>query len=441
MKHAICLILSLFLCCFFAVGDNTPSSKNTGTKNALCLSTIVIDAGHGGKDPGAVSKDKKTYEKTFTLDIANRFAECVRSGLPQVKVILTRSKDEFIELRQRADIANKADANLFISIHINSNNSTSPNGYSVHILGQSSQKDRDLFAYNMDMVKRENSVIMLEDNYQTHYQGFNPSDSESYIFMQLMQNAFLEQSLLFASIVSEKLRGGPIKNDRGIDQNPFYVLWRTSMPAVLIELGYISNQNDLVALQNAEDRQIIAQRLFEALNTYKTLYDSSVKLGGSDDNQSSSSAPATKPTSTATTSPTPATAPTAAASAQSAKPSSAKPATVPVEAASAQSAKPTTANDAASAKTETTTTAVATPNATPVLYGTQVFATSTRLDPSDKRLLGWEPTVIQTKSLYKYIIGVCDSKAEATKNFQKLKSSFPGCFMVKIVDGKTERAD
>ena len=210
MKHAICIALSLLLTAIIAPAQN----------NTLKLSTVVIDAGHGGKDAGAVSKDSKTYEKTLALDIANRFAARIKAELPSVNVVQTRSTDVFVELRERAAIANRAGANLFVSIHINSNKSTSPNGYSVHILGQSSNKDRDLFAYNMDVVSRENSVILLEDDYKTNYQGFNPSDPESYIFLQLMQNAYLEQSLLFASMASQHLEGGPIKANRGISQNP-----------------------------------------------------------------------------------------------------------------------------------------------------------------------------------------------------------------------------
>lgn len=370
MKHTICIILSLLLGGFSALAQ----------QKDLCLNTVVIDAGHGGKDAGAVSKDNKNYEKTFTLDIAKRFAECIKNGLPDIKVVLTRSTDEFLELRERAEIANRAHANLFISIHINSNYSTSPGGYSIHILGQSSQKDRDLFAYNMDVVKRENSVILLEDDYKTHYQGFDPSDPESYIFMQLMQNAYLEQSLLFASIVSKNLKNGPIKTDRGIDQNPFYVLWKTSMPAVLLELGFISNSADLAALKKPDERQKIAERLFESLKDYKTLYDSSVKLGG----------------------------------------------------------------EQAKTKSESITEQVkeqepAAPAETKVLYGTQIFATSTRLDAEDKRLLGWKPQVIQIKSLYKYIIGISESPEEARKNYEQIKISYPGCFMVMISEGATTR--
>lgn len=244
----------------------------------LKLRTVVIDAGHGGKDAGAVSKDKKSYEKTFTLSIASSLAEKIRNEFPDVKVVMTRTTDKFVELRDRAEIANKAGGQLFISVHINSSVSTSPNGYSVHILGQSSNKNRDLFAYNMDVVKRENSVILLEDDYSTKYQGFDPSDEQSYIFMTLMQNAHLEQSLLVASVISEKLKGGPIKADRGIWQNPFYVLWKTAMPAVLVELGFISNQNDLSNLKQESKREDIAERLFQAFKEYKGIYDSSLDI-------------------------------------------------------------------------------------------------------------------------------------------------------------------
>ena len=205
-------------------------------------------------------------------------AEKIKEAFPDVKVVQTRTTDKFVELRDRAAIANKAGGQLFISIHINSAWSTSPNGYSVHILGQSSDKNRDLFAYNMDVVKRENSVILLEDNYTTKYAGFDPSDEQSYIFMSLMQNAHLEQSLLAASIISEKLKGGPIRADRGIWQNPFYVLWKTAMPAVLVELGFISNANDLAILKKDGNRKELADRLFEAFKEYKEVYDGSLEI-------------------------------------------------------------------------------------------------------------------------------------------------------------------
>ncbi len=330
----------------------------------LKLRTVVIDAGHGGKDAGAVSKDKKSYEKTFTLSIASTLAEKIRKEFPDVKVVMTRTTDRFVELRDRAEIANKAGGQLFISVHINSSVSTSPNGYSVHILGQSSNKNRDLFAYNMDVVKRENSVILLEDDYSTKYQGFDPSDEQSYIFMTLMQNAHLEQSLLVASVISEKLKGGPIKADRGIWQNPFYVLWKTAMPAVLVELGFISNQNDLSNLKQESKREDLAERLFQAFKDYKGIYDSSLDIHHEEE-------------------------------------------TTP----------PVTAD---------------------VRYGTQIFASSRSIDPSDEMFMGYVPTVINIGSLNKYIIGVFESEDEARKANQEIKTKYPGCFMVRLSsDGVT----
>ena len=377
MKHTIRLILSLLLSAAFSA---------SAFADGLRLGTVVIDAGHGGKDPGCISKDKKTYEKTLALDIATKFSDLIKADFPDVNVILTRSTDEFLELRERADIANRANANLFISLHINASSSSSPNGYSVHILGQSSQKNRDLFAENMDIVKRENSVILLEDDYQTHYQGFNPSDPESYIFMSLMQNSNLEQSLLLASIISEKLKGGPIKSDKGIRQNPFYVLWRTSMPAVLVELGFISNDTDLAALRQDDKRTELAKRLLNAFKDYKQLYDSS--LGLDRDDAKAPSAPKGSGKETSKEAP---------------KESGSKSADV-----------------------------------SGALYGTQIFATSKAIDnASDKRFLGWKPYVVQIGNLYKYVIGVSSFQEEARKNNAAIKKDYTGSFMVEIKDGKT----
>lgn len=244
----------------------------------LGLSCVVIDAGHGGKDPGCVSADKKTYEKSLTLDIANKLATKIREAYPDVNVVLTRESDKAVALDERATIANKAKADLFISLHINSTARTSPNGFSIHVLGQSTDSNKDLFAYNMDVCRRENEVITLEEDYTNKYEGFDPNDPESFIFMSLMQNAHLEQSLKFAEKVRLKLKGGAIKADRGIWQNGFMVLWRTAMPSILVELGFMSNPNDLAVLRDKNKREDIAQRLFLAFREYKIDYDES--LGG-----------------------------------------------------------------------------------------------------------------------------------------------------------------
>lgn len=241
----------------------------------------------------------------------------------------------------------------------------------------------------MDVVKRENSVILLEDDYNTKYQGFNPSDEESWIFMKLMQNAYLEQSLLAASVISEKLKAGPIKADRGIWQNPFLILWQTAMPAVLVELGFISNTMDLATLRQEDNRNRLADCLFEAFKDYKALYDSSVEIRHPREEKAAPAEPvAEKPVQT----------------------NSAPVKTEPVAAAPAIA-----------------------------LYGTQIFASSRTIDPSDPMFYGYIPVVINIGSLNKYIIGVFEDPEEARKANISIKEKYPSSFMVKIVDGATSR--
>lgn len=352
-------------------------------QKSLSLSTVVIDPGHGGHDPGAVSQDGKTYEKTLTLDIAKRLGEKIRSGCPGVKVILTRETDKYVELGTRADIANKAGADLFISIHINSIAKSGPNGYSVYVLGKSQNKNKDLFAYNMNVCKRENSVILLEDDYTTKYQGFDPSDPESFIFLQLTQNSHLEQSLNFAQTVAGKLRGGPIQADRGVWQDSFLVLWRTAMPAVLVELGFISNATDLKALRSQENRDKIAAGLYNAFVAYKAGYDKSVSIDTAvSDNSSTGSA----------------------------------------SAGNSSSGNSSAGNASSAASSE-------------VLYGVQIFAGPTKLSPKDKAFMGYEPLIVDAGRIYKYIIGVSDSEEGARAEFGKIREKYKDAFLVKV-EGK-----
>lgn len=241
---------------------------------ALKLRTVVIDPGHGGHDAGCVSRDRQTKEKDLVLDIGKRLAEKIRRECPDVKVIMTRSDDRFIELYDRAKIANKANANLFISIHVDAvdtrrnPNWRTVNGYTVYTMGESKNNA------NMETIKRENSVILLEDDYTTKYQGFDPNDTESYIFFSLMQNANQEQSVHFGEIVSREMgKNGPFRHSKGIRQAPFLVLWRTAMPSVLVECGYITSEGDLAVLRTEEGRDKIAARLCWGFRIYKAEYE------------------------------------------------------------------------------------------------------------------------------------------------------------------------
>lgn len=280
MRKSYLYILSIFF--FVCLGSLTIYADEND--KSLGLNTVVIDAGHGGKDPGGVSRDKKTYEKNLVLDIAKRFGQKIKDKYPDVKVIYTRTTDVYLTLNERALIANRNDADLFISIHTNANNSPSVHGASVHILGQSRDPKRDLYAGKMDVSRRENSVILLEDDYTTDYQGFDPDSPESFIFFNLMQNAYYEQSVLFASEVDKNLRKTDfaISNYTGIHQDPFWLLWKTAMPAVLLELGFISNPADLKVLTSVDGRNDIADKLLEAFSSFKSAYDASLNAKHTD---------------------------------------------------------------------------------------------------------------------------------------------------------------
>ena len=237
--------------------------------NSVRLRTVVIDAGHGGHDPGAISKSTKLKEKDINLDIALRLGARIEKEFPDVKVIYTRNKDRFVELAERGNIANRNHADLFISIHVNSAKSTAAAGTETFVMGTDKSQS------NMEVCKRENSVILLEDDYTTTYEGFDPDNPESYIIFNLMQNAHFEQSISFASMVQKQFsENGPIKKSRGVRQAPLMVLWRTTMPSVLIEVGFLSNTSDRNIMVQESNRQKIAYDIFRAFSEFKAQYDS-----------------------------------------------------------------------------------------------------------------------------------------------------------------------
>ena len=402
-----------FLAVLFAITAFLAPASMSGQDSAshIKLSTVVIDPGHGGKDAGCISPSGKTMEKTVVLDIATLLADKIRAGFPGVNVIMTRDDDTFVELQGRADIANKAKANLFISIHVNSvdGKKSGPNGYSVHILGQYTSKKKDLYAGNMDVVRRENSVIKLEDDYSTKYEGFDPSDPESYIFMNLMQNAFLEQSLKFARMVDAEMKGGAIKASRGISQDPFYVLWRTAMPAVLVECGFMSNPTDREALITSKGKDRIASDLYDAFCRYKKEYDgvSAVKVQPKPQETEEVKAPDPEPV----------------------------PATE-TEKESEPEVKP-----AETAVTETPVASETEEKDTDegVIYGTQVLASSKDMSQDDPFFKGHPFKRFKAGNFYRYVLGVSSDIDKAREEFSTLKVSYPDSFLVKVENGAFTR--
>lgn len=253
----------LVIFCLFLSGNLTAQGGSS-----VSIRKVVIDAGHGGKDPGTVSPDGRVKEKDITLAVALKLGELISKNHPHIEVIYTRKSDVAVALDKRSAIANKSKADLFISIHVNGARSRAATGTETFVMGP------DKSSSNLEVTMLENSVILLEgDDYHTRYEGFNPNDPESYIIFTLLQNAHLEQSLIMASLVQSAFDKGPIKINRGIKQAPFLVLWRTSMPSVLVELGFISNANDLRYLRDKKYQDQFASLIFEAFEKYKQQYD------------------------------------------------------------------------------------------------------------------------------------------------------------------------
>lgn len=224
------------------------------------VNKVVIDAGHGGKDPGAVGKNSR--EKDITLAIALKLRDAINKELPEVETILTRSKDVFVELHRRAKIANNSKADLFISIHCNSAKSKAAHGVETYVMGLKKS------AANLEVAKLENASILLEENYVMEYDGFDPTSPEGHIFFSMIQNSFLDKSLEFAGNVQHELLSKSNFHNRGVKQDVFLVLYKTAMPGVLIEVGFISNANEEKYLMSEEGQQKTADAICKALVDY-----------------------------------------------------------------------------------------------------------------------------------------------------------------------------
>ena len=330
-------------------------------QEAMSVRTVVIDAGHGGHDPGTVHGSVK--EKDINLEVAMALGKRIKEGYPDVKVIYTRTKDVFIPLVQRSSIANRNKADLFISIHVNSGGkNSSARGTETFVMGMDKSKS------NMELCKRENSVITLEKDYSTTYAGYDPDEADSFIFFNLMQTAQFEQSIYFASLVEDNFtKGGPIRNSRGIKQAPLLVLWQTTMPSVLVEVGFLSSSADRKILTDRESREKMAGCIYDAFVSYKKKYDPSSEPMPSD--------------------------------------------TVTVVSPDIRPAPSPEAD---------------------TLYRVQIFAVSSKLPAGAAPFQGEKNyEYIQAGGLYKYVIGKFEKRSDAEALLATLKTKFPGAFVVK----------
>jgi N-acetylmuramoyl-L-alanine amidase len=256
----VCLLLISFLAIFSAEGQ----------KKNPALKTVVIDAGHGGKDPGTIVGQAR--EKNIVLDIALKLGKYVQQNHKNIKVVFTRDNDYYVPLMDRAQIANKINADLFISIHANYCDNPTINGTETYVLGLHRTED------NLNVAKKENSVILLEDDYSRRYEGFNPNLSESYIMFELIQDTYLDQSLRFATILQSNFKELAQRHDRDVRQAGFLVLRETAMPSVLIETGYLSNKKENSFLLTDEGRSEIAHSIYGSLLNYLSKLDANDNL-------------------------------------------------------------------------------------------------------------------------------------------------------------------
>ncbi|MBC7450927.1 MAG: N-acetylmuramoyl-L-alanine amidase [Cytophagales bacterium] len=248
------LLFSLCLCSF--------DIRNTKT---VSLKKIVIDAGHGGKDPGCNGKTSR--EKDITLKIALQLGEMIKTNMPGVEVVYTRMDDRFIELHDRAAIANRANADLFVSIHVNAGPAQFT-GTETYCMGLHVSEQ------NLQVAQRENSSILLESNRNENYGNFDPNKPESYIMFSLYQNANMSNSMILADYIENEFREHNLRHSRGVKQAGFLVLWKTTMPAVLVETGFLTHAEEEIYLNSDKGKISTAYGIYSAIEDYKALIES-----------------------------------------------------------------------------------------------------------------------------------------------------------------------
>ncbi|RXE72450.1 N-acetylmuramoyl-L-alanine amidase [Muribaculaceae bacterium Isolate-002 (NCI)] len=346
---------------------------------------VVIDPGHGGKDYGAIGA--VTNEKTINLNVAKKLGEKIRKnyGEDEVKVVYTRDKDVFIALNDRARIANEAKGDLFISIHVNSVDKKNKRratiaGTEVYTCGLHRTES------NLEVAKRENAVMYLEDDYSQKYQGFDPTSPESYIAFELNQSKHLDRSIEFATLAKDYLTTTARRVDKGVKQAGFWVLWSTGMPAVLVELDFISNPTSEKFMASANGVEKLSKSLYQAFEDYYTAVN-----GGQ------------RPAGTAT----------AAKSGDNSKKSEPAAVADSVEEYAAESDAPAT-----------------------VEYRVQVLANDKAVSTSSRLFKGEKVSEYFDRGMYKYTVGHFRSQAEAEKSLRRLRKKFPQAFIIKMENGR-----
>ncbi|MDR1780656.1 MAG: N-acetylmuramoyl-L-alanine amidase [Tannerella sp.] len=347
------------------IASAAPAMKKNGQQQPF---TVVIDAGHGGKDPGSIGYNTK--EKAINLAVALKLGKLITDSHKDVNVIYTRKTDRFVELIERANIANRNNADLFISIHTNSvKRGKTVHGAETYTLGLAKTQE------NLDVAMLENSAILLEDNYEQHYEGFDPNSTESYIMFETLQNAHLEQSVKLASEI-QKAFGSAKRLNRGVRQAGFLVLKATSMPSVLIELGFISNRDEEKFMRSEAGQNQLANSIYKAFAKYKTEHDTKL------------------PTS-----------------------------------------KPAGSTTAATVQPRTSAT-----TGGQVVYKVQILSSDTKLPANSSKLKGYKADYYVENKTYKYTYGESTDYQAIRKTLQAVTKDFKDAFVIRMQDGKRLRS-
>lgn len=373
MKRLLSIILITIAVPFlsFIEPENDPDVVNR----------VIIDAGHGGKDSGTSNlSGPKTYEKDVALKVALMVGKYIEENLPDVEVIYTRKTDVFLELWERTQLANRVQGDVFISIHCNGVARSDAYGTETWTIGMHKT------AAQLEVAKRENSVILLEDNYEEKYTGFNPSQPESYIALSLNQRNFIDQSLELATNIQYEFRERVSRRDRGVKQAGFYVISRTVMPSVLVELGFLSNPTEKEFLKSQSGQEYMASAIYRAFKKYKINREKGLNKNPSDKEEM----PAQK---------------------------------VPEDAV-------ITEKDVKSEKEEAPK--------SDLIYSVQLSTLSKRVSPNSPVFKGLKPIRIeQVNELYKYLFGACGTMKEATLlQSEAREKGFNSSFVVAYYKGQ-----
>ncbi len=354
---------------------------------------LVIDPGHGGRDTGCIGTVLKVKEKDVNLSVAQLVGDYINKNHPDVKIIYTRKTDKFIVLDNRAQIANNAKADLFISIHANSvKPNNKPFGAETYTLGLARTEE------NLEVAKRENAVIYFEDDYKQKYEGFDPNSSESYIIFEFIQNKYVEQSVFLASAIQTQFKSTSQRKDRGVRQSGFLVLRATSMPSVLIELGYLSNKEEEAFLNTKAGQQKLARSISDAFTQYKNEHDRKSGIISHPAN------PSTPIEETADFD----------------------------ESRSVETVSPQPERENVSSKSNNTEKST---NVSNIIYKVQILTSDKKLSKNSPLLKGYKADVYYEKGLYKYTYGETSDWDEISRLQKKLRKQFKDAFVITYRNG------